>query len=118
MSSYRTDLHVILYGDVNANLVDGATIWLQSVGWTSMSPLWPAALVLAIVGIGVALLLRTGDLAAALVFLWAYAAIYAAHADNTALGAALAVGAGAVVAAALVGARRHSPWPTAHATSG
>ena len=94
------------------------TIWLQSIGWTSMSPLWPAALVLAVVGIGVVLLLRTGDIAAALVFLWAYAAIFVAHPDNTALIAVLTVGALSVVAAALTGARRHSLWPTAHAISG
>lgn len=93
------------------------TIWLQSTGWTSMSPLWPAALVLAVVGIAVFLLLRTGDIAAALVFLWAFAAIFAAHADNTALTAALAVGSVAVVAAAFTGSRHHSLWPTAHAGS-
>ncbi|MEM6288986.1 MAG: TspO/MBR family protein [Bacteroidota bacterium] len=94
------------------------TIWLQSIGWTSASPLWPAALVLVVVGVSAALLLRTGDVAAALVFLWAYAAIYAAHGDNGALAAVLGLGALAVVAATVAGARRHSPWPTAHATSG
>lgn len=28
--AHRTDLHLVLYGDSNCNLVDGATVWLQS----------------------------------------------------------------------------------------
>lgn len=93
-----------------------ATIWLQSLGWTSLSPLWPAGLALAVVGIGLSFLLRTGDVAAALVFLWAYAAIFVAHTDNTALVAVLAVGSLAIAAAAVVGARTYSPWPTTQTT--
>lgn len=30
MTGHRRDLHVVLYGDSNCNLVDGSTIWLQS----------------------------------------------------------------------------------------
>jgi hypothetical protein len=90
------------------------TIALQSLGWDADGALWPVAVVGLVAAVGAWLLLRTGDVAVALVFLWAYAAIGAAH-PSTALLAALAVAAAAFVGAALVGARRHGPFPTAHA---
>ena len=90
------------------------TIWLRSIGWTSDAALWPVAVVLAVAAVGAWLLSRTGDLAAALVLLWAFAAIYAGGAGGAVV-LALGVGALAFVVALAVGARRHSPWPTAHA---
>jgi len=68
-----------------------------------------------VAAVGAWLLARTGDVAAALVFLWAYAAIAVAHPDLASLRIALAVGAVAFVASAALGARRHGPFPTAHA---
>ena len=91
-----------------------ATIALRAAGWTGGGAGWPVAVVLAVAGVGAWLLARTGDLAAAAVFLWAYAAIYAGQGGGP-LAVALAVGAAAFVAAVSVGARRHGPWPTAHA---
>ena len=90
------------------------TIWLQSAGWTSDAAVWPVAVVLAVSAVGAWLLARTGDVAVALVLLWAFAAIGAGGAGG-AVGLALGLGALAVVGAVAVGARRRSPWPTAHA---
>lgn len=90
------------------------TIAPRDAGWTAGGAGWPVAVVLAVAAVGAWLLARTGDLAAAAVFLWSYAAIYAAQSGG-ALAVALGVGAAAFVAAAALGARRHGPWPTAHA---
>lgn len=92
-----------------------AAVWLRSLGWDSAGTFWPIVVVLVVAGIGVWLLRRTGDVAMAAVFLWAYAGIYAAHPDRATLVFALAAGALALVVAAVLGAQRHSPWPTAHA---
>lgn len=94
------------------------TIWLRSLGWAPAGTFWPIVVVLLVAAVGVWWLLRTGDVAAALVFLWAYAAIYAAHPDRTTLVIALAVSAVLFVAAAVRGARQHGPFPTAHAAPG
>ena len=90
------------------------TIALRGAGLDAGGVVWPVAVVLAVAAVGAWLLARAGDVAAALVFLWAYAAIYAAGSGG-AVAVALAAGAVAFVAAGVVGARRHSPWPTAHA---
>ncbi len=92
------------------------TIWLrEGLGWDPAGTFWPVAVVLLVAAVGSWLLARTGDVAAALVFLWAYAAIGAAHPDRATFLLALGLGALAVVASAAVGARRHGPFPTAHA---
>ncbi len=89
------------------------TIWLRDLGWTSDAVVWPVAVVLAVAAVGAWLLARTGDLAVALVLLWAFTAI-GVGVEGALLAAV--VGAGLVTVAALVaGARRHSLWPTAHA---
>ena len=90
------------------------TIALRDAGWTAGGAGWPVAVVLAVAAVGAWLLARTGDLAAAAVFLWVYAAIYAAQGGG-ALAVALGAGAAAFVAAAALGARRYGPWPTARA---
>lgn len=92
-----------------------AAVWLRSAGWDPAGTFWPIVVVLVVAAVGAWLLARTGDVAAALVFLWAYAAIAAAHPDRATLLLALGAGALAFVAAVAVGARRHGPWPTAHA---
>jgi len=92
------------------------TIWLrEGLGWDPAGTLWPVVLVLLVAAVGAWLLARTGDVAAARVFLWADAAIAVAHPDLASLRIALAVGAVAFVASAALGARRHGPFPTAHA---
>ena len=90
------------------------TIALRSAGLDAGGVVWPVAVVLAVAAVGAWLLAQTGYVAVALVFLWAYAAIYAAGSGG-AVAVALAVGAVAFVAAVVAGARRHSPFPTAHA---
>ena len=90
------------------------TIALRGAGWDASAAAWPVAVVLAVAAVGAWLLARTGDVAAALVFLWAYAATYAAG-PGGAVAVALAVGAAAFVVAVVARARRHSPFPTAHA---
>lgn len=90
-------------------------VWFRTLGWDPAGTFWPIVVVLAVAAVGSWLLARTGDVAVALVFLWAYAAIYAAHPDRATLVIALALGAVAFVTAAAVGARRRSPFPTAHA---
>lgn len=88
------------------------TIALRALGWEASGVLWSVAVVGLVAAVGAWLLLRTGDVAVALVFLWAYAAIAAAHPGSTALLCALAVSAVVFIGAALVGARRHGPFPT------
>ena len=90
------------------------TIALRGGGLDAGGVVWPVAVVLTVAAVGTWLLARTGDVAAALVFLWAYAAIYAAG-PGGAVAVALAAGAVAFVGAVVVGARRRSPFPTAHA---
>ena len=91
------------------------TIWLRDLGWTPAGTVWPIVLVLAVAAIAGAWLARTGDVAAALVVLWAFAAIAAAHPDRATLLIGLVAGALVVVGAAVRGARRHGPFPTANA---
>ncbi len=91
------------------------TIWLRDLGWTPAGTFWPAALILAVAGIAGTWLARTGDVTAALVVLWAFAAIAAAHPDRVTLLGALAVGALGVLVTAVWGARRHGPFPTRNA---
>ncbi len=91
------------------------TIALQALGWTSAGTAWPIGVVALVATVAAWWLGRTGDVAAALVVLWAYAAIYAAHPDRATLVLALGAAAVAVVVAVGVGARAHSPYPTAHA---
>jgi len=91
------------------------TIALAAAGWEG-SPIWPPILVLVVVGIATTLLSRTGDVAFALVLVWAFAAIYAANvpspAEEPALTAALALGVLAFVAAVVSALRRgRSPLP-------
>ena len=90
------------------------TVWLRSTGWTTDALVWPVALVLVVGAVGAWLLWRTGDLAIALVLLWAFAAIAAANGEG-ALHIALGVAALAVVSAAVRGMVRYSPLPTARA---
>ena len=52
------------------------TVALAATGWAG-SAIWPPLLVLAVASIGAALLWRTGDVAFALVLVWAFVAIYA-----------------------------------------
>jgi hypothetical protein len=93
------------------------TIALAAAGWNGTA-IWAPILVLVVAVVGGALLWRTGDVAFALVLVWAFAAIYAANVPSPgeapALAAALGVGllafAGAVAAAL---ARGHSPLPGA-----
>ena len=94
------------------------TVWLRDLGWAPAGTVWPVALVLLVAAIGAWLLARTGDVTAALVFLWAYAAIGAAHPDRATLLVALGAGAVAFVGAAVAGARRHGPFPTRTAVPG
>jgi hypothetical protein len=91
------------------------TVWLRALGWAPAGTFWPIVLVLTVAAVGTGLLARTGDVAVALVLGWAYAGIYAAHPDRATLVIALALGAVAVLGATAWGARRHGPWPTAHA---
>jgi hypothetical protein len=91
------------------------TIALAAAGWEGAA-FWPPLVVLAIVGIGATLLFRTGDVAFAVVLVWAFAAIYAANvpapADAPALTAALGAGVLAfAVAVALAIRRGSSPLP-------
>lgn len=90
------------------------SVALRATGWEADGVLWPAAVVALVAVVGAWLLWRTGDAALALVLLWAYAAI-AARADQAALLAVLLTSAAALVGSAVVGVRRHSPFPTAHA---
>ena len=91
------------------------TVWLRDLGWTPESVVWPVAVIAAVSAVGAWLLSKTGDLAAALVLVWAFAAI-GVKVEGALLGT---IGAAVVVtlAALAVGARRHSLWPTAHARS-
>ena len=92
------------------------TLWLrEGLGWAPSGVAWPVALVLAVAAVAAWLARRTGDVAVALVVVWAYAAIAAAQPDRAALLVALGAGALAVVASAAVGASRHGPFATAHA---
>lgn len=91
------------------------TIALQELGWEAAGTFWPIVVVVLVATVGAWLLSQTGDVAAALVFLWAYAAIYAGHPDRATLVLVLVGCAVAFVVAVVVGARRHSPFPTAHA---
>lgn len=91
------------------------TIWLRDLGWTPAGTAWPVALVLTVAAVAGAWLARTGDVAAALVVLWAFAAIGAAHPDRATLLGALVVGALGVVVAVARGVRRHGPFPTRNA---
>jgi hypothetical protein len=91
------------------------TIALAAAGWEG-NALWPPLVVLAIVGIGAALLSRTGDVAFAAVLVWAFAAIYAANVpspgETPALTAVLGVGVLAFVVAVVWAVRRgRSPLP-------
>ncbi len=89
------------------------TVWLRSLGWTADAVVWPILVIAAVAAVGVWWLSRTADLAAALVLWWAFAAI------GTGVEGALLVTIGAaalaVLGALVVGARRQSLWPTAHA---
>ncbi|PAP75693.1 tryptophan-rich sensory protein [Rubrivirga marina] len=91
------------------------TVWLRDLGWTPAGTFWPIALVLTVAAIAGAWLARTGDAAAALVVLWAFGAIAAAHPDRATLLIGLGVGALVVITTAVRGARRYGPFPTAHA---
>ena len=86
------------------------TIWLRDLGWTSDAVVWPVVVIGLVAAVATWLLVRTADLAAALVWLWAFAAI-AVGAEGGLL-AAVVVAMGAVVVAVLVGRRSHSLWPT------
>jgi hypothetical protein len=91
------------------------TVWLASLGWSGGGIPWPPLLVLVVAALGGWLLSRTADVAALLVFLWAFAGIASAHMDQPVLLAALGLGAVALVAAVVVALRRgRSPFPTAH----
>lgn len=87
----------------------------SAAGWTAGAETWGAVVVLLVGGLGAALVARTGDLALALVFLWAFAGIAAAN--EIALVRGALVVAALLVVGALVVARRagQSFWPTAHA---
>lgn len=91
------------------------SVWLRATGWDPAGTFWPIVVVLVVTGAGAWLLMRTGDVAVALVLLWAYAAIYAAHPDRATFVLVLGLGAVALAGAAAWGARRHGPGPTAHA---
>lgn len=91
------------------------TIWLRDLGWAPAGTVWPIALVLTVAAVVGAWLARTGDVAAALVVLWAFAAIGAAHLDRATLLGALVLGALAVIVAVVRGARRWGPYPTRNA---
>ena len=94
-----------------------ATIWLRSLGWSGPETVWAPAVVLALGGVGAALLSRTGDTAVAAVLLWAFAGVYAAHAAALPTVVACAVAAAAVVAAAVAGAIRRAGPATARRVS-
>ena len=87
------------------------TVWLRDLGWTADAVVWPVAVIAAVAAVAGWLLTRTADLAAALVWLWAFAAI-AVGADG-ALRVAVLGAMAVVVGALLVGRRSHSLWPTA-----
>ncbi len=91
------------------------TIALQALGWTAAGTFWPIVVVVLVATIAGAWVARTGDVAAALVVLWAFAAIYAAHPDRGTFVLALAASALAVVGATVRGVRAHGPYPTPHA---
>ena len=93
------------------------TVWLRALGWAPDGSLWPAAVVLLVAAVGGWLLRRTGDVAAALVFGWAFAAIGAANGGRPVLPAALAVGGVTFAVAVVAGARRTGPFPTRNAVS-
>jgi hypothetical protein len=91
------------------------TVALAAAGWQG-SGVWPPILVLAVAGIGTALLARTGDVAFAAVLVWAFAGIYAANVPSPgeapALASALGVGALAfAIAVATALWRGRSPLP-------
>ena len=91
------------------------TIALAAAGWEGTA-IWPPLLVLAIVAIATTLLTRTGDVAFAAVFVWAFAAIYAANVPSPGeapvLTAALGVGVLAFALAVVWAIRRgRSPLP-------
>ena len=93
------------------------TIALQALGWTAAGVGWPIAVIALVTGVAAWWLRRTGDVAAALVVLWAFVAIYAAHPDRTELGLALAAGASVLVVAAALGVRAHGAAPTSRSAS-
>jgi hypothetical protein len=91
------------------------TVALAAAGWQG-SAIWPPLVVLAIVAVATTLLSRTGDVAFALVLVWAFAAIYAANvpspAEAPALTAALGLGVLAFsIAVAWALSRGRSPLP-------
>ena len=92
------------------------TVALAAAGWASASPLWPVAVVVAVAAVGAWVLGRTADVAMALVFTWAFVAIWDGSADgDPALTAALAAGVVAFWGAVGLALRRgHHAWPTAH----
>ena len=88
------------------------TVALAAAGWTG-GTIWPPLLVLVVAAVGVALLRQTGDVAFALVLVWAYAAIYARNgAGDPVLTGALAGGVVAFVVATVLAIRGGaSPLP-------
>jgi hypothetical protein len=91
------------------------TIALVAAGWEG-SAIWPPLLVLVVAGIGATLLWRTGDVAFAVVLVWAFAGIYAANVPSfdeaSALAGALGAGVLAYVVAVASALRRgRSPLP-------
>lgn len=91
------------------------TIWLQSLGWSPEGVVWPVALIGAVALIGGWVLLRTGDLAVAAVLLWAFTAIALRDGADSAVQGAIVVAWIVTVMALVLGARRYSLAPTAHA---
>lgn len=89
------------------------TVWLRSTGWTPDAVIWPILVVAAVTAVGAWLLSKTGDLAAALVLVWAFVAI-GVEVEGALLGM-IGVAVVVTMVALAVGARRHSLWPTAHA---
>ena len=81
-----------------------AAILLKTLGMTGDEAVWAPVVVVLLGAVGAWLLSRTGDTAVAAVLLWAFAGIYAAHRGALPTIIALAIGAAAVVAAAVTGA--------------
>ena len=89
------------------------SIVLAAWGWYAAA-FWPPVVVLIVAAVGVALLSRTGDVAFALVLVWAFAAIYANHGDATWTVVALGVGVVGFGVATVVAIRKGaSPLPVA-----